>query len=74
MHELAAGSDVLADHADKLKNNANTYITRRLAALRKYAQFRANERLFSLWHVVHYPLFLILVVAVIVHVVAVHMY
>ncbi len=74
VNELAGSSAVLAEHAAKLKRNAVQYTDRRLAALRKYAQFRANERLFSLWHVVHYPLFLIMVVAVIVHVVAVHMY
>jgi hypothetical protein len=42
--------------------------------LRKFAQFLMFERLFSIWHVVHYPLFVVLVVAVIVHIVAVHMY
>jgi len=74
VNELAQSSDVVSEHAAKLKKNANAYVGRRLAALRKYAQFHANERLFSLWHIVHYPLFLILVVAVIVHVIAVHMY
>jgi len=74
VNELAQSSGVVAEHSGKLKKNANAYVGRRLAALRKYAQFHANERLFSLWHVVHYPLFLILVVAVIVHVIAVHMY
>jgi len=35
---------------------------------------RKFTRLFSLWHVVHLPLFLMLLISGIVHVVAVHMY
>ncbi|MEQ8857457.1 MAG: hypothetical protein RIC56_02310 [Pseudomonadales bacterium] len=71
---LAASSPVIAAHEKRLRSNARRYIEARLRALRKFAQFRAFETLFSLWHVVHYPLFLILVLAVIVHVLAVHMY
>lgn len=45
-----------------------------LAALRKLNQLAFYERLFSLWHVLHFPLFLMLVVSGIVHVIAVHLY
>jgi len=45
-----------------------------LAALRKLNQLAFYERLFSLWHVLHFPLFLMLVISGIVHVVAVHLY
>jgi len=38
------------------------------------AQLRTYERLFSLWHILHMPLFIMLVITGIVHVVAVHMY
>jgi hypothetical protein len=37
-------------------------------------EFAAFERLFSLWHALHLPLFLMLLVAGVVHVVAVHVY
>ncbi|MCP5074246.1 MAG: pyridine nucleotide-disulfide oxidoreductase [Rhodobacteraceae bacterium] len=37
-------------------------------------RFRIYERLFSLWHLLHLPLFLILVFAALAHVVAVHLY
>jgi len=45
-----------------------------LRAMQRVAQFRAYERLFSLWHVLHIPFVFMLVVSAIVHVVAVHMY
>ena len=42
--------------------------------LRQVAEFSAYERLFALWHVLHIPLFFMLVLAGIVHVFAVHIY
>ena len=45
-----------------------------LGELREVAQFRAYERLFSLWHVLHIPFVFMLVFSAIVHVVYVHMY
>jgi len=45
-----------------------------LATLRKINQLAFYDRLFSLWHVLHFPLFLMLVISGIVHVVAVHLY
>ncbi len=42
--------------------------------LTQLSQLRLFERLFSLWHLLHLPLFLMLVVAGLVHVVFVHMY
>lgn len=38
------------------------------------AEFSAYERLFRLWHVVHVPLFVMMAIALALHVVAVHMY
>lgn len=40
----------------------------------RLANFSVYERLFSLWHVFHIPLFFLLVISGIVHVVAVHIY
>ena len=45
-----------------------------LATLRRINQLAFYERLFSTWHVLHFPLFLMLVISGIVHVVAVHLY
>ena len=53
---------------------ASGYIDDRLAATRRVVEFAAFERLFSLWHALHLPLFLMLLVAGVVHVVAVHVY
>ncbi|OOZ40291.1 hypothetical protein BOW53_08260 [Solemya pervernicosa gill symbiont] len=41
---------------------------------RKVVQLNVFERLFALWHLFHLPFFLMMVVAGIVHIVAVHMY
>lgn len=68
------GAAALSHHRDRLLDSALTYLDRRLETYRKFAQLRGCERLFSLWHVVHFPLFLVMVVAAIVHVVAVHAY
>lgn len=43
-------------------------------AVRRAASLGLYERLFSLWHVLHVPLFVILVLTVIIHVIAVHLY
>ena len=45
-----------------------------LKAVQRTAQFSTYERLFSLWHVIHIPFLVMLVVTAIVHVVAVHAY
>jgi hypothetical protein len=45
-----------------------------VAAVNKAAVFAVYERLFALWHVLHLPLFILLIVAAIVHIVGVHLY
>lgn len=50
------------------------HVGARLENIRKIAEFHFYERLFSIWHVLHFPLFLMLVVSGIVHVIAVHAY
>lgn len=59
---------------DRLHVTANAYVDDRLAATRRVVEFGAFERLFSLWHALHMPLFIMLLVAGVVHVVAVHVY
>ena len=43
-------------------------------AARRVAEFESCERLFSAWHILHMPLFVMLVIVGIVHVIAVHVY
>ncbi len=45
-----------------------------LSAVCRTASFRTYERLFSLWHAVHVPFYILMVLAAIYHIIAVHMY
>jgi len=49
-------------------------VTLHVAAVKKAAAFGFYERLFSLWHFLHVPLFLLLLAATIVHVFAAHFF
>lgn len=40
----------------------------------KTASFRTFERLFALWHAVHIPCYILMILAAIYHIIAVHMY
>jgi hypothetical protein len=62
------------DRRRQLRRTADVYVNDRLAATRRVVEFSAFERLFSLWHALHLPLFLMLLVAGIAHVIAVHVY
>lgn len=64
----------VAEHASALRAAATRYSDRRLHAARRVAQFTLFERMFALWHILHFPLFLMMVLTAVVHVVAVHMY
>ncbi|MEJ2089044.1 MAG: hypothetical protein P8Y69_11355 [Gammaproteobacteria bacterium] len=72
--DRANGSLVIAEHEARLLTGSSRYLETRLTTFRKLAQLRGYERLFSLWHIVHFPLFLVMVAAAILHVVAVHAY
>lgn len=69
-----AANPVLAAQHQKFEGAVRRYIRRRLEATRRVAEFESYERLFSLWHLFHLPLFLMLLIAGVVHVVAVHVY
>ncbi len=70
----AAASTLVAQHADRLDRSIDNYLRTHLRQVRRVAEFLAYERLFSLWHTVHVPFFVLLVVSVIVHIIAVHWY
>lgn len=44
------------------------------AAVRRTQMFFIYERLFALWHLLHLPLFIVLIATALLHVVAVHLY
>jgi hypothetical protein len=49
-------------------------IRRYSAAIRRVGGLGVYERLFAAWHVLHFPLFLMLIITALVHVAAVHLY
>jgi hypothetical protein len=70
----ARKSTVVASERKRLQSTARAYIDRRLAATRRVAQFEGYERLFSLWHALHIPLMFMMIIAAVIHVIAVHVY
>jgi hypothetical protein len=71
---LRRESALIARHAHRIAAVARSYAARRLKAGRRMAEYRAYARLFSLWHVLHIPLFFMLLIAGIVHVIAINIY
>jgi hypothetical protein len=65
---------LLARHAIQLGTAARRYADRRLEAGRRTAEYRAYARLFSFWHVLHIPIFFMLLISAIVHIIAVNVY
>src|SRR5437764_132128 len=74
LHAGARRSAVIALEHKRLGLTARCYVDRRLAATRRVAGFEGYERLFSLWHALHIPLIFIMVIAAVIHVIAVHVY
>ncbi|MBP9128864.1 MAG: hypothetical protein KBF50_01215 [Steroidobacteraceae bacterium] len=72
---IAAGADRRHDPSrEPLRLTAYRYIDDRIGATRRVLEFRAFQKFFSLWHALHLPLFVMLIIAGTVHVVAVHIY
>ncbi len=63
-----------ADERRRQEKAARRYVSAYLAGVRKVAEFSFYERLFALWHVLHLPLFFMLLISGVVHVLAVHLY
>jgi hypothetical protein len=70
----AAASPSVARDFEKLKEVTSAYIRKFLSLTTRVAQFTLFERLSSLWHVLHMPLFFMMVISALLHVLAVHMY
>jgi hypothetical protein len=74
LRATATRSTVVAERHAHFEKAVRKYIARRLQSTRQVVEFETYEKLFSLWHVLHLPLFFMLLVAGVVHVVAVHVY
>jgi len=57
-----------------LVRKLHTQLAQYFKLLKRVADFSIYERLFSLWHVLHIPLFIMMVISGIIHVFAVHIY
>jgi hypothetical protein len=71
---VATRSRVIHWQRERLTLSASRYVESRLMAARRVAEFEASERLFAAWHILHLPLFVMLVFVGVVHVIAVHVY
>jgi len=74
LRERAAVSPAVAQNVRKLQRASSSYIRHFVRQVGRVARFTLCERLFSLWHVLHMPLFFMMVVSALFHVLAVHMY
>lgn len=70
----AAASRTVARDRKRLQLAAAHYIREFTVLTGRVAQFSLYERMFALWHILHLPIFFVMVLSAIVHVVAVHMY
>jgi hypothetical protein len=64
----------LSEHGPRFEKLTKRYVARHLRQVRRVAEFVAYQRLFALWHVIHRPFFVILLISVAIHVFAVHYY
>lgn len=67
-------SDVQMKRLDEMFFQNKNFIENYLKTVQDVAQFSTYEKLFSLWHIFHVPLAIMLVFSGIWHVIAVHMY
>jgi hypothetical protein len=74
LNVLARRSEIVRAQRPQLRRSMTRFIHEHLKRVRRIAELASYERLFSIWHVFHLPFFYMLVVAALIHVLAVHMY
>ena len=74
MKLLNEGLDIKAEQALPDSKEVLDSVNRYTLALRRAAAFKLYERLFSLWHILHLPLFIMMIITAVIHIFAVHMY
>jgi hypothetical protein len=70
----ASRSHPIAMQAERLTQTAYGYACRRLDGQRRLAEYKLYAGLFSYWHVLHVPLFILLIIAATVHIVSANIY
>lgn len=74
LRAAAESSAVVARDYERIYRTTARYIADYTRLMGRVAQYSFYERLFALWHVLHLPFFLMMVLSALVHVLAVHMY
>jgi hypothetical protein len=74
LRAAADQSEVVAKDYKRIRKNAARFIRDYTNLTGRVAQYSLYERLFALWHILHLPIFFMMVLSALVHVLAVHMY
>lgn len=74
LRAAAAQSEAVKRNYKRMLRSTSGYIRDYTVLIGRVAQFSFYERLFALWHVFHLPIFLMMILSAVTHVLAVHMY
>ena len=74
LHNLADGHELSFARKRQIRRQFRISIRRYFTLAFRVTKFSFYERAFALWHVLHIPLVLLMVVAVAVHIIAVHIF
>jgi hypothetical protein len=74
MRDINSRWGLRKDASRRLQRQSTALVRSYCETHRKAAYLTFFERLFALWHVMHLPLFVLMLVAAVIHVVAVHLY
>ncbi len=74
LRAASVASPLVARNRKRVWRAAAHYVREFTVLTGRVAQFSLYDRLFALWHVLHLPIFFLMVLSAVVHVIAVHMY
>jgi hypothetical protein len=74
LRAIAENSSIVLRDPERLSRASSKFIRDYMSLVGRVAQFSFYERLFALWHILHLPIFLLMVLSALFHVLAVHMY
>lgn len=74
LRAAAITNRIVGKNYKRLYGSAKRYVREYTVLSGRIAQFSFYERLFGLWHVLHLPIFFMMILSALVHVLAVHMY
>ena len=66
--------EVVARDRKRLGRTTSRFVGDYTRLMTRVAKFTVYERLFAVWHVLHLPIFFVMVLSALIHVLAVHMY